>query len=102
GRVLDEGQVQAITRMVSSGVPDMPAKNVTIVDQDGNLLTQPASASGLDASQLKYVQQVERNTQKRIDSILAPIFGTGNARSQVSADIDFSKLEQTSESYGPN
>ncbi|MXN60989.1 flagellar basal-body MS-ring/collar protein FliF, partial [Burkholderia pseudomallei] len=40
GRVLDEGQVQAITRMVSSGVPDMPAKNVTIVDQDGNLLTQ--------------------------------------------------------------
>ncbi|OJB38477.1 flagellar M-ring protein FliF [Burkholderia ubonensis] len=102
GRVLDEGQVLAITRMVSSGVPDMPAKNVTIVDQDGNLLTQPASATGLDASQLKYVQQVERNTQKRIDAILAPIFGTGNARSQVSADIDFSRLEQTSESYGPN
>ena len=42
----------AITRMVSSGVPDMPAKNVTIVDRDGNLLTQTASASGLDASQL--------------------------------------------------
>lgn len=102
GRVLDEGQVQAITRMVSSGVPDMPAKNVTIVDQDGNLLTQTASASGLDASQLKYVQQVEHNTQKRIDAILAPIFGAGNARSQVSADLDFSKLEQTSESYGPN
>ncbi|KVD90895.1 flagellar M-ring protein FliF [Burkholderia stagnalis] len=102
GRVLDEGQVQAITRMVSSGVPDMPAKNVTIVDQDGNLLTQQASATGLDASQLKYVQQVERNTQKRIDAILAPIFGTGNARSQVSADLDFSKQEQTSESYGPN
>ncbi|KVA18707.1 flagellar basal-body MS-ring/collar protein FliF [Burkholderia ubonensis] len=102
GRVLDEGQVLAITRMVSSGVPDMPAKNVTIVDQDGNLLTQPASATGLDASQLKYVQQVERNTQKRIDAILAPLFGAGNARSQVSADLDFSKQEQTSESYGPN
>ena len=48
------------------------------------------------------MQQVEHNTQKRIDAILAPIFGTGNARSQVSADIDFSKLEQTSESFGPN
>jgi len=102
GRVLDEGQVLAITRMVSSGVPDMPAKNVTIVDQDGNLLTQPGSASGLDASQLKYVQEIEHNTQKRIDAILAPIFGTGNARSQVSADVDFSQAEQTSESYGPN
>jgi len=102
GRVLDEGQVQAITRMVSSGVPDMPAKNVTIVDQDGNLLTQTASASGLDASQLKYVQQVEHNTQKRIDAILAPLFGAGNARSQVSADLNFSKVEQTAETYGPN
>ncbi|SAL63789.1 flagellar basal-body MS-ring/collar protein FliF [Caballeronia telluris] len=102
GRVLDEGQVLAIAHMVSSGVPDMPVKNVNIVDQDGNLLTQQSAVNGLDASQLKYVQQIEHNTQKRIDAILAPLFGSGNARSQVSADVDFSKLEQTAESYGPN
>ena len=88
--------------MVSAGVPDMPVKNVNIVDQDGNLLTQQSAVNGLDASQLKYVQQIEHNTQKRIDAILAPLFGAGNARSQVSADIDFSKMEQTAESYGPN
>lgn len=102
GRALDEGQIIAIQHMVSSGVPDMPVKNVTIVDQDGNLLTQQSAANGLDASQLKYVQQIEHNTQGRIDAILAPLFGAGNAHSQVSADIDFSKLEQTAESYGPN
>ncbi|WP_244814918.1 flagellar basal-body MS-ring/collar protein FliF [Caballeronia sp. Lep1P3] len=102
GRVLDEGQVLAIAHMVSSGVPDMPVRNVNIVDQDGNLLTSQSAVNGLDASQLKYVQQIEHNTQKRIDAILAPLFGAGNARSQVSADIDFSKLEQTAESYGPN
>jgi flagellar M-ring protein FliF len=45
---------------------------------------------------------VERNTQQRIDAILAPLFGAGNAHSQVSADIDFSQLEQTAETYGPN
>jgi flagellar M-ring protein FliF len=102
GRTLDEGQVVAVTHMVAAAVPDMPVKNVTIVDQDGNLLTQSASANGLDATQLKYVQQVEHNTQQRIDAILAPLFGAGNARSQVSADIDFSKIEQTAEMYGPN
>ncbi|MGF6752703.1 flagellar basal-body MS-ring/collar protein FliF [Paraburkholderia sp. GAS42] len=102
GRMLDEGQVVAITHMVSSAVPDMPVRNVTIVDQDGNLLTQPASGTGLDATQLKFVQQIERNTQQRIDAILAPLFGSGNAHSQVSADVDFSKVEQTSENYGPN
>ncbi|HEX7909519.1 MAG TPA: flagellar basal-body MS-ring/collar protein FliF [Paraburkholderia sp.] len=102
GRALDEGQVMAITHMVSSAVPDMPVKGVTILDQDGNLLTQPSTGSGLDASQLKYRQQIERNTQQRIDAILAPLFGSGNAHSQVSADIDFSRSEQTSENYGPN
>jgi flagellar M-ring protein FliF len=103
GRMLDEGQVVAITHMVASAVPDMPAHNVTIIDQDGNLLTQAgANGAGLDASQLKYVQQVEHNTQQRIDAILAPLFGAGNAHSSVSADIDFSKNEQTSEAYGPN
>ncbi|RDU98331.1 flagellar basal-body MS-ring/collar protein FliF [Trinickia dinghuensis] len=102
GRMLDEGQVSAITHMVASSVTDLPVKNVTIVDQDGTLLTQPSSGTGLDASQLKYVQQVEHNTQQRIDAILAPLFGAGNAHSQVSADIDFSQLEQTAETYGPN
>ncbi|MGA9917333.1 MAG: flagellar basal-body MS-ring/collar protein FliF, partial [Paraburkholderia sp.] len=102
GRALDEGQVLAITHMVSSAVPDMPVKGVTILDQDGNLLTQPSTGSGLDASQLKYRQQIERSTQQRIDAILSPLFGSGNAHSQVSADIDFSHSEQTSENYGPN
>ncbi|HEX7916359.1 flagellar basal-body MS-ring/collar protein FliF, partial [Rudaea sp.] len=102
GRALDEGQVLAITHMVSSAVPEMPVKGVTILDQDGNLLTQPSTGSGLDASQLKYRQQIERNTQQRIDAILAPLFGGGNAHSQVSADIDFSRSEQTSENFGPN
>ena len=102
GRMLDEGQVTAITHMVASAVPDMPAHGVTIVDQDGNLLTQPPSSAGLDATQLKYVQQIEHNTQQRIDEILAPLFGAGNAHSQVSADVNFSQAEQTSETYGPN
>ncbi|CAB3694293.1 Flagellar M-ring protein [Paraburkholderia phenoliruptrix] len=102
GRALDEGQVLAITHMVSSAVPEMPVKGVTILDQDGNLLTQPSTGGGLDASQLKYRQQIERNTQQRIDAILAPLFGAGNAHSQVSADIDFSRSEQTSENYSPN
>ncbi len=102
GRTLDEGQVVAVTHMVAAAVANLPVRNVTIVDQDGNLLTQAGNASGLDASQLKYVQQIERNTQQRIDAILAPLFGAGNARSQVSADIDFSRIEQTAETYAPN
>jgi flagellar M-ring protein FliF len=102
GRVLDDGQVAAVTHMVSSAVPDMPAKNVTIVDQNGNLLTAPTTGNGLDATQLKYVTEIQQDTQRRIDAILAPLFGEGNVHSQVAADVDFSKIEQSSEKYTPN
>ncbi|WP_420813309.1 flagellar basal-body MS-ring/collar protein FliF [Pararobbsia silviterrae] len=102
GRALDDGQIAAITHMVSSAVPDMPPQNVTIVDQNGNLLTAPQTGTGLDATQLKYVAQIQQDTQRRINAILAPLFGEGNVHAQVSADIDFSKIEQSSEEYTPN
>lgn len=102
GRTLDAGQVAAITQLVSSAVAEMSARNVSVIDQDGNLLTQPSNANGLDGSQLKYVQQVQADAQQRINAILVPLFGEGNVRAQVSADIDFTKSEQVAESYAPN
>jgi flagellar M-ring protein FliF len=102
GRSLDDGQVSAITHMVASGVPELLFKDVTVVDQNGNLLTSPNTGAGLDASQLKYIQQIEQNTKQRIEAILAPLYGAGNAHAQVSADVDFSQTEQTAETYQPN
>ncbi|XZG69417.1 flagellar basal-body MS-ring/collar protein FliF [Chitinibacteraceae bacterium HSL-7] len=104
GRVLDETQVAGIVHLVSSSVPAMLVKNVTVVDQDGNLLTRSPElgASTLDARQLKYVQQVERTFNDRIENILAPIVGKGNVRAAVTAQLDFAEVEQTSETFRPN
>lgn len=105
GRLLDSAQVSAIIHLISSSVPDMSAKNVTVVDQNGTLLSASHDGSineGLDANQLKYVQQIEQSYVKRIETLLIPMLGANNMRTQVSADIDFSRTEQTSESYKPN
>lgn len=105
GRMLDAGQVAGILHLVSSSVPNLQVKNVTVVDQDGNLLSKMSDqndASGLDQRQLTYVHQVEESYVKRIEDILEPIFGKGNARAQVTANVDFAEVEQTSESYKPN
>ncbi|KKB64210.1 flagellar M-ring protein FliF [Robbsia andropogonis] len=102
GRALSDAQASAIVHLVSSAVPDMPTANITVVDQNGNLLTGSQSAQGLDARQLKYVQQIQDNARQRIEAILAPIYGAGNVHAQVSADIDFAQSEQTSETYRPN
>jgi len=103
GRSIDEGQVSAIVHMVSSSVPELNAKSVTVVDQHGNLLSAAnAGARGLDVSQLKYAQEIEQGYIRRIEAILQPILGATNVRAQVAADIDFSVVERTEESYKPN
>ena len=102
GRALSDAQTSAIVHLVSSAVPDMPTANITVVDQNGNLLTGSQSAQGLDGRQLKYVQQIQDDARRRIEAILAPIYGAGNVHAQVSADIDFAQSEQTSETYRPN
>lgn len=104
GRSLDEGQVNAIVHLISSSVPDMPAQNVTVVDQGGTLLSAARDGMGqmLDATQLKYVRQVETDYVKRIEDILSPITGIQNIRAQVTASLDFAVSEQTSEMYKPN
>ncbi len=105
GKSLDEAQVTAIAHLVSSSVPDLLVKNVTIVDQNGNLLSQPVDellASGMNPGQLKYLQETEKSYIKRIEDILTPVVGANNVRAQVTADLDFSQVENTSETYKPN
>lgn len=104
GRLLDASQVTAIVHLISSSVPDMAAKNVTIVDQDGTLLSAIGdnNGTGLDANQIKYVQQIEQNYIKRIEAILTPLLGANNVHAQVTANIDFARTEQTAETFKPN
>lgn len=103
GRVLGEGQVSAIVHMVSSSVPDLAAEDVTVVDQDGNLLSRQRAAGGdLDGTQLDYIAEVEHSYQQRIENILIPLLGRERVRAQVAAQIDFSQREETAERFGPN
>ena len=104
-RLLSEEQVSAIVHLVSSSVPNLPVKNVTVVDQNGNLLsTQPdnKTETGLDPSQLYYLKELEDGYTNRIEAILSPITGSNNVRAQVTADVDFSRIERAEEIYKPN
>ena len=103
GRSIDEGQVSAIVHLISSSVPELSAKSITVVDQAGNLLSAAnAGTRGLDVTQLKYTQEIEQGYIRRIEAILQPILGAGNVHAQVAADIDFSVVENTDEKYRPN
>jgi len=105
GRTLDRAQVAGIVHLVSSSVPELDPKSVSVLDQTGALLTNSgdrSQASGLDAQQLQYVNQIETGYAKRIADLLEPIVGRDNLRATVAADVDFSQTEATSEEFRPN
>lgn len=102
GRLLDRTQVSGIIHLVSSSVPNLSVKNIALVDQEGNLLSQNRHDTQLDPNQMQYVQQIERSFVERVEAILAPIVGRDNVRAEVTAQVDFSEVEETSEKFKPN
>ena len=106
GRALDPGQVSAIVHLVASSVPELTVGNVTVVDQSGNLLSDTSNKGpghkGLDATQLKYVEQVQQNIIKQVESIIAPLVGKENVRAEATAEIDFAQVDTAAEMYKPN
>ena len=106
GRTLDRTQLAGIIHLVASSVPEMSPSAVSVLDDTGKLLSSPSDGSGgalgVDAEQLQYVRQVEQQYSRRILDILEPIVGVQNVKAQVTAELDFSQTESTTESHKPN
>lgn len=105
GRRLDAQQVGAVVHLVASSVPNLSADHVTVVDQNGNLLSDSANKlkqNGLDPEQMAYVENMQNSIARRVESIITPIVGAKNVHAETSAEIDFSMTEQANESYKPN
>lgn len=104
GRGIDPNQVRGIANLVASSVPELKPENVTVVDQKGALLSVGVEDAKLTvASQhLDYTRKVENDMMLRVRRLLSPILGDDNFKTEVSADLDFSEIEQAQESFNPD
>jgi len=104
GRMLEKGHVASIVYMVSSSIPELEADNVTVVDQKGTMLSGQGGTREmmLSTSQFDHTSKVEERYRNRIEDILTPILGADSVRAQVTAEIDFTQVEKTEESFNPN
>lgn len=105
GRILDRAQLAGIVHLVASSVPELTPSAVSVLDDTGKLLSQsPDAGSGaeVNAQQLLYVQQLEQQYTRRIMDILEPVVGRNNVKAQVTAEVDFTQTESTSEQFRPN
>ncbi|MBW9256815.1 MAG: flagellar M-ring protein FliF [Candidatus Thiodiazotropha sp. (ex. Lucinisca nassula)] len=104
GRSLEKGHVEAITHLVASSVPELDVSNVTVVDQKGRLLStkKDSREMQLTSRQFEYTRELEGHYKQRIEDILEPVVGRENLRAEVTADMDFTYVEQTQEYYNPD
>ncbi len=101
---VDRSQVAAIVHLVASSVPNMRPEDVTLVDQSGHLLSNEDNDPGalLSEHQLQYQKRMESDLRQRVQDMLTPILGPGGFHVEVSADLDFNRVEQTAENYNPD
>lgn len=102
GRKLSPSQVAAIVHLVAASVPNLDPSRVSVVDQQGQLLTDADdSADGqIDSERMRMTALVENTYAQRVESILTPLVGAGHVRAQVHVDLDFKDIRQASEVYG--
>jgi flagellar M-ring protein FliF len=103
GQRLEQQQVQAIINLVASSIPELEANQVTVVDQQGRLLSQPPGHDefSLREEQFDLVHRLEDDYRQRIEALLTPLVGAGHVRAQVVAQLDMAVTEQAREQYAP-
>ena len=104
GRSLGRSKVDAITHLVSASIPNLSKENVSVVDQNGNLLSSSNGSveARLSDAQLEHRIRLEDIYRNRVKSLLTPIVGAGNINAQINLDIDFTRSEVTEEVVDPN
>ncbi|PVV27413.1 MAG: flagellar M-ring protein FliF [gamma proteobacterium symbiont of Ctena orbiculata] len=104
GRNLEKGQVEAVTHLVASSVPELDVSKVTVVDHKGRLLSSKNDSHEMElsTSQFEYTRELESHYKQRIEDILAPMLGRENLRAEVNADVDFTYVEKTQEYFNPD
>ena len=103
GRRPEPEQIRAIVNLVAGSIPMMNRDQVTVVDQNGNLLTGDEVQAETDRmkDQYEYTSRVEERLTRRVASLIGPIVGEGRYRAEVTADLDFSAVERAEELYNP-
>ncbi|GAB5486467.1 MAG: flagellar basal-body MS-ring/collar protein FliF [Parasphingorhabdus sp.] len=100
GNKLDERQTQAILNLVASSVPGLSTTNVSVIDQNGRLLSRnDDSVTGENDKHLKIKAAIEDRYRQSLASLLTPIVGPGNFVAEVTADVNFDEKQATSETY---
>ncbi|HAF41841.1 MAG TPA: flagellar M-ring protein FliF [Sphingobium sp.] len=98
GRTLTDQQVSAIVHLVASSIPELSPDDISLVDQNGRLLSNNDGDSA-DDRQIAIQTRIEDRYRQSVTALLTPILGTGNFSTEVHAELNFAERQATRETY---
>ncbi len=104
GRTLSREQIRGITHLVSSSVDGLTPQNISLVDFQGKLLSNPFAHDDValaSSTNMELQQTVERYLESKSNQMLTAILGPSKAYVKVAADLDFDRVERSIESFDP-
>jgi flagellar M-ring protein FliF len=101
GRQLAGEQVQAIVHLVSSSVAGLTPEDVTVVDGSGQVMAKGGDTLAALGGGLAHQRAIEQSLEARVGEILERVVGQGKVAVRVTATLDFSQREDTTETYDP-
>ncbi|MEP5765371.1 MAG: flagellar basal-body MS-ring/collar protein FliF [Halieaceae bacterium] len=102
GTTMTEAQIAGIKHLVSASTAGLSTNQVSVLDQTGSLLSMDEDSDfSISNANLRLKRQLEEDYAQRVVQILTPIVGADRVHAQVSADLDFTRMETTEEKYDP-
>ncbi|PID78660.1 flagellar M-ring protein FliF, partial [bacterium DOLZORAL124_64_63] len=100
---LGENQIGGIQSLVASSVPNLNVDNVRIHDTTGRELSSSVQDTdvGRSQTQLELRKEVERHLTEKAQGMLDRALGPGRSIVQVSATLNFEKIESEREIFDP-
>lgn len=96
--------IQSIQKLVAAAVPKLDVKNVAIVDNAGNLLTNNFDDEETvnNANNEIMRLEAERKLAAKVQNLLEKTVGPGGAQAQVNIEMDFDQVVTNEEIYDPD
>jgi len=104
GIQLNDKQIFGIGNLVARAVEGMDINDVVVVDSQGRVLSKNMAdpVAQQTATQLDHKLKVEHEYEQRIEDILSHVVGEGKVVAKVTAEMDFSRSNETETTYDPD
>jgi flagellar M-ring protein FliF len=102
---LPSSAINSIRFLVANSVEGLQANNVSVVDNQGNVLSENQendSVAGMSGNQLTARRNFEQYLTKKAEGMLEKVLGPGQAVVRVAVDLNWDSMTRSEEKYDPD